>query len=387
MKKQRAITLIALIITIVILLILSMVTIALIKNNGIILHASDVVTRYNQAQENEKEILDEYLNYIPGSIGDVEVGTKAEIVSTINGQKYSATNPVIPVGFMPINTATSSWDADDLAEEVKKGLVISDGTSEFVWIPVETLSDMAVPTSGTDKNGRTNYKGVLYNWAADSTGKVTINSSHREPFNISSTYENEQIMQTWTDTLYQEEFNKMVESVAIYKGFYVGRYEISLNGNVAQSKSGETPLKGVNWFEAYEKSKTYSTSNTSLGVVSEMIWGCQWDMMLKFILTGSQASHVTSTSNVSHDLSSTYKTGGTDYSGSIAYNDIAANIYDLEGNCWEWTQTAAVSEHRVFRGGFHCYNEYNPSSIDSYYPIYDDTFWGSRLALYVSVEK
>ncbi len=71
--------------------------------------------------------------------------------------------------------------------------------------------------------------------------------------------------------MYQECFDKMAKSVAKNKGFYVGRYETSLNGNTVQSKVGQTPMNNIDWWKMYENSKTYSKSNTSLGVTSEMI--------------------------------------------------------------------------------------------------------------------
>jgi len=184
----------------------------------------------------------------------------------------------------------------------------------------------------------------------------------------------------------------MVESVAKYKGFYVGRYETSLNGSVAQSKSGVTPMKSVNWWVMYENSKAYSTSNSSLGVVSEMIWGCQWDAMLKLILTGPDASHVTESTNVGHTssefTSKPYYTGGTNYStvytGSTAYNDIASNIYDLEGNVKEWTQEAINTYYRVFRGGNYASSSF-PSNRNGDSPTNTFSSRGSRLALYVGL--
>lgn len=59
MKAQNGITLVALVITIIVLLILAMVTISIVMREGIINHANNAVRAYNAAQTNESE----YLNY------------------------------------------------------------------------------------------------------------------------------------------------------------------------------------------------------------------------------------------------------------------------------------------------------------------------------------
>ena len=53
LKKEKGITLIALVITIIVLLILAIVTIRIITNENIIGHANNAVTAYNEAQINE----------------------------------------------------------------------------------------------------------------------------------------------------------------------------------------------------------------------------------------------------------------------------------------------------------------------------------------------
>lgn len=57
LKNTNGITLIALVITIIILLILAMVSISLVMNSGIINHANNAVTAYNEAQTNELQQL------------------------------------------------------------------------------------------------------------------------------------------------------------------------------------------------------------------------------------------------------------------------------------------------------------------------------------------
>ncbi len=408
-KTQKGITLISLIITIVVLLILAAVAISSIQNDGILHYAQNAADNWNKAMADEANMLGDYLNYLNNmglgngggtTIGDATVDVKVGKISTINGQQYSENNPVIPAGFMAINTTTSNWDAADLATEVKKGLVISDGTSEFVWIPVASINSMIMcqthgasvtlneetlqcPTCGES----TKLAGKLYatltgeKFYISLTGQTYgLNTGLREPDVVTSAsgtdsttgsfydaenlstvlegdYANTQTAGSFKLQL-EEEFKNMAQSVAKYKGFYVGRYETSLNGTTAQSKSEETPMNKINWYNMYKNSKTYSRANTELGVVSEMIWGCQWDAMMQLILTGPDASHVTATTNVGHTstefTSKPYETGGTNYTevytGSTTYNDIASNIYDLEGNVEECTQEAHETYDRVYRG-------------------------------------
>ena len=64
LKTQKGITLIALIITIVVLLILAVVTIGAVQNSGIIGHAQNATTSYNQAKANEVDFLAKYENEI-----------------------------------------------------------------------------------------------------------------------------------------------------------------------------------------------------------------------------------------------------------------------------------------------------------------------------------
>ena len=65
-KAQKGITLIALIITIVVLLILAAVAIGSIQNDGILSYTENVVNKYNQSQRDEQGVLDQYLGYLKG---------------------------------------------------------------------------------------------------------------------------------------------------------------------------------------------------------------------------------------------------------------------------------------------------------------------------------
>ena len=290
------------------------------------------------------------------------------------------------------------------------GAVITDAATgvektgnEFVWVPVDTLSNMAVVTSGTDANGNINYRGVLYNWGTDATGNTAYDwsadsTSYREPANLSSSYDSTSKNSSWTSTLYQEEYNKMIKSVSQYGGFYVGRYEMSLNSETknAESKYGATSANASDtdtnqWYGLYNRAKTYApeknsdnTENASQKVVSSMIWGSQYDAMLKWM----KGNKINATSSSPTDLSigttsknTTRVTGGAN-NGQTVSKDKLSNIYDLLGNSLEWTQEANNTSYRVIRGGY-----YNSSIAPSYrsYDCPTDTlsYDGSRFTLYI----
>ena len=330
---------------------------------------------------------------------------------------------------VPTITATGNLANNDNIKEVREGnipipqgynyikgdkiggAVITDAASgkekegnEFVWVPVDTLSDMAVPTSGTDANENTNYRGVLYDWVADATGNTAYDWSadsrnYREPANLDSSYDSTSKNSSWTSTLYQEEYNKMIKSVSQYGGFYVGRYEMSLNSETknAESKYGATSANASDtdtnrWYGLYNKAKTYApeknsdnTENASQKVVSSMIWGSQYDAMLKW-MKGNKIN-VTSSSPTDLSIGATSKnttrvTGGAN-NGQTVSKDKLSNIYDLLGNRYEWTQEANRTSSRVRRGGYYNMSLEPSRRVDLYYPTYAYSDDGSRLTLYI----
>ena len=67
--------------------------------------------------------------------------------------------------------------------------------------------------------------------------------------------------------------------------------------------------------------------------------------------------------------------------GSVS-TDVSKNIYDLAGNCWEWTMEAYTTDYRVKRGG-NCYLAYPVSRRSSDYPTYDSDLYSFRPTLYI----
>ena len=331
------------------------------------------------------------------------------VVPTITAKGNLANKPNIKEvrqGNIPIPQGYNYIKGDKIG-----GAVITDAASgeekvgnEFVWVPVDEISKMAsTDIGGTDANGNTNYRGVLYNWYTDVTGNTAWNwsadsTSYREPANLSSSYDSTSKNSSWTSTLYQEEYNKMVKSVSEYGGFYIGRYEMSINATSknAESKYGATSANASDtdtnqWYGLYNRAKTYApeknsdnTENASQKVVSSMIWGSQYDAMLKWM----KGNKINVTSSSPTDLSigntsrnTTRVTGGAN-NGQTVSKDKLSNIYDLLGNIREWTQEAISTAYRISRGGYYS-GSYAPSSRTDNYPASTFSSYGSRLTLYI----
>lgn len=168
----------------------------------------------------------------------------------------------------------------------------------------------------------------------------------------------------------------MVKSVGTYKGFYVGRYETSLDTNKkAQSKKGETSAtasrtRANTWYGLYQKQKEYKVGK----VQGSMIWGSQWDQMMIWMkkqgITIESGTPMTGTQR-----------NETRVTGAEGSKDLLNNIYDIYGNSFEFTLESYDSASRVLRGAFR--NDNSPSYRDGTYPYSNSSEVGSRLSLYI----
>ncbi len=161
MKKENGITLVALVVTIVVLIIIAGVTLSLtIDNGGIMKRAKTAVNDYASQDTKEEKYFNDLADWVDkngkeSGIAKVPVNTKAEENGTINGKKPGTNNPVIPGGYTPIDAGDAKWGNGNSAptqDSVDHGLVIKDDAgNEWVWVPVEAsvLSSMYV----TSNNG------------------------------------------------------------------------------------------------------------------------------------------------------------------------------------------------------------------------------------------
>ena len=270
---------------------------------------------------------------------------------------------------------------------------------------------------GTDENGR--KLGKLYDWTpictalnwTETNGKMswTDAASEREPDYLSDTSggdavtgddtkgigllksivglngTDEEIITKWKTQL-QNEFDEMIKSVEKNKGFYVGRYETSLNESKnAQSISGATSATAEassanTWYGLYQKEKEYSEKNKLTNAVgSSMIWGSQYDQMMIWM----QGNGIEVTSPTPTNLEGVTTSKNTTRKTGTVSTDKLNNIYDLLGNSYEWTLEAVYVDERTNRGGNSGDDSISPSYRDDYYPSYTNRNGSSRLTLYI----
>ena len=415
LKESKGITLIALVITIIVLLILAGVTIAtLTGDNGILKKAGDAKTQTEQAKEDEnlkiaiagsygtdgklnlKDLKDNLenqgINYDKNNTGfplevivngeKKKIDANGNIIESIQSLKTKGTvfkdtttledtygNQVkIPKGFKIAN---------DSATDVTGGIVIEDATytktigSQFVWIPVGT---------GENAIKKANKETVdialgRYIFTQNSDGTITTSE-------YSSRYCTEDTTASHNSD-YKNAIAKDIEqfktSVKNNHGYYIGRYEagvVDYNSSVLTSNTN----KETNWtgyigdniklvckkeqqvWNYVTQNKASELSRDMYGseakVTSDLINSYAWDTAIVFIQecgTESNSSTYSSTVGESSTSTSAPQTTGTNILKATSKVDKQCNIFDMAGNCYEWT-TETESEFYnpcVCRGGYY----------------------------------
>ncbi len=299
-KERRGVTLIALVITIIVLLILAGVTIAMLTgDNGIISKAMQAKNKTEEARKTEEAGLKKIENYINGKSAEAGVviqdlksiksdGTEGEVI----GEKVSdGAEGVVPVpnGFYYVGGTVKSGAviSDNLADKDKyKGQEVV-GTdlsgNQFVFIPVNGI-DLKYEQDHT-YDGKHEY---VY------TTELSGYTSQSE----------------WSDDSGEQ------ASVKNYGGFFIGRYEAgypdtitegtivdyknSVSENVPVSKAGVAAWNLISQTVAKAASESmYNADNSK--VKSKLVDSYAWDTTCKWlknsgIIKDDSAGKVSSTS-------------------------------------------------------------------------------------------
>ena len=251
-----------------------------------------------------------------------------EFGDTTTIQDDQGNSVVIPGGF--------HLDAES-GTSVEEGIVIEDANgNQFVWIPTGTYQ--------TSTGAKTNN---LARRTFTSSGATEVNGDSA----ISTYYYGEgdsrSVASTQIAVFKEYASSKSEANPNGNGGFYIGRYEQG-TGNVC--KYNQTPY--VNVTRDTAKSQAEAMYRGNYDVVSELISSYAWDTALNFICQTNGAGYTLATTT-----SPSYGNIGTGNKlNTGAYSaDNYSNIYDLLGNCCEWTTEYSSSSigSCVSRGGYY----------------------------------
>ena len=381
LKENHGITLVALVVTIVVLLILAGVSINLvIGQNGLINRAKEAAKNTTLASlidevqteivaeqtkvktmeflnTNLKDVLDRYFENVPESYylkSDTVLKTKAEYgnyeikLSEICSQDFSENETTdcttytdrngnkapVPTGF-----TVSTVEGENL---VDKGLVIREDSTgnEYVWIPCSM--------DGSDK---LQYQRTRW-------GVETDNGTESWKDELTLTDSNVTYLKTDIDNGINEEVSKEIvnqinsefTSVKKYGGYYIGRYETGIGKNYkAVVQANKEPYAGTvngnttRWTEAYNLAKGIGAGT---GATTYLCSSYAWDTAVNFIMNNGTKNYAKSIDGFNENWSNKSITNNN---GIIIKSEednerlltgkttAKSNIFDMGGNIIEFT--------------------------------------------------
>ncbi len=358
---------------------------------------------------------------------DQEAKEKTETAQEDETQKLQGYEDIIKQysGNLPIREETKPYFPSDAfyykEGDFNTGLVIEEKAtgSQYVW--VEVPKTVAVyPTAGVNITSFTD--GEYIKIEAD---LHTYTADYRNETSYNDVYYDDDSDGWFTETTYNVAKKKMLKSVYQNGGFWVGRYEAGTEKNRISSNDATTiPLTKANLYPytyvTRTQAKVLAEQVESGSYTSSLLFGVQWDLVLKYIETKTVDSAEESNKNavrtqIIKDLNNNSTNNGNYYDSEILlsrgkfaqynalsnwyeYNSIEKtnlvikskkieqnlssngillttgatenakfqNIYDIAGNVWEWTleKTYGDSVPCANRGGG--YGSQGSSSPASY---------------------
>ena len=288
---------------------------------------------------------------------------------TINGTTTNLLETVNQYVWIPVDDINSMVMCSSNTGDSVCNLVLDGNTLKCTTHP-DTATDIVGRLYTSSRTGSNPYSYIMDFTKRDQT--YTAGSGYHEPNTVSSDASN-----GLTLSQLKSDFTAMAKSVAKNGGFYISRYEVGEGGN---SKKGQAVLTagssdGSNYLGA---NKWYGLYNTirKIDENKQMIWGCQYDQVIKFLKENEEAP----------EIGHTYIAGSRALSGQNEL-DKMKNIYDLEGNHYEWTAEAYSADNRAYRGSVHHLafsgTFYPASRRNDSYPTNSNNNNSSRSTLYL----
>ena len=495
-NKEKGITLIALIITIIVMLILVGVVVTVVIQSNLLGTAKTAGDKYKTAYENESNMsevtingekyasIEDYINNNPMSSIKIKMEvTHEDTAVTADGTNIKSIEhgAPIPVGYSYVtgekNTGVVIQDDDTsdqfvwvpvlqnqkikieiVAEDTITSVELLDPTGTAITTPAptdKTYTESVEPTRNgeyklTVKTANETKEGLLYASTLYAQDAFVTKEMFRNQVQQMMQQQNKteaEILATlpgvganptidtaypiWANMIasqYTDNANTPKATVTLYKnsvnkygGFYIARYEAgSENQRTSSSGTGDAVLSQANKYpynyiertESITKAATMNKGKTN--VTAGLINGAAWDRTLNWLeetnaVTRAELFDSTSWGNYSNSkfsftgkYSTNYEANFTDETTSTEKPENRSyllgtgvteytkknNIYDLAGNCWEWTTESDSSSTRVYSGGS-CYGDgfsypacNRNDNLSADYSDYDISF---RSALYVTL--
>lgn len=422
-KEIAGITLIALVITIIVLLILAGISISMLSGDNSILNQAGRARNITGQKDVEERIQLAYMAAISNGLGDT---TKEKFEDELKNEfgKDKVTDladdfSTVKIDGKEYETGISDAGRGSGLTQQADGTYKDSNDNEWVWIEVPKT----VTASVTEDDD-------IYDALRDYCNDV-IKKTGTDYETTTAGF-----IDTWYSGcgLGEGEYNttksKMLNSIKDNGGFYIGKYETGIDDSSIEStatttaglrtSSGDTtqtavikqnkqPYTNVTCSQAETLAKGFATD----GKTASLLFGIQWDLVLKFLsVKGVETSLLNNDSktwgnyyNNTYNITNTNAWYSTDYGANWtkgAYNKTSngstllttgahtdfskQKIYDFAGNVYEWTleQSSNSSYPCAFRGG--SYNDNGDlipaSDRDFYYTsnLYND--FGFRVALY-----
>ncbi len=373
-KQEKGITLIALVVTIVVLLILAGVSISLVlNNNGVISKAKDAKNQYAEAQTNDEKQLNEVSDWIDAKVGDITDGSgtateKPETTTPDTSVSFSTaygridvvwldknnnviSSPLEPVmmsgmtkvawnGTTEITPSTNaewySYTAQTGTTDGKtsKWANTKNDGSYFVWIPRYAYRITYYSSqSSTDATGYYDGFGMWsatdkkVKYALDTGAKAVV--SNGKSYIVHPAFETDINLGGWDSQL---------------SGIWVAKYEMSMETNGSHTETGSSSVGNVttsSTVKAVSKPNVSSWRNINIGNMytnsynydrdkeSHLMKNSEWGAVA--YLTQSQYGR--NGNEITINGSSSFITGTGGVEASTTGN--LYGIYDMSGGAWE----------------------------------------------------
>ena len=326
--------------------------------NGILNRAAEAKEKTENANEDEQRKL-------------------AQAEALMNTEKTTYKGVTLPEGFAPTKIAGE--------DSIDDGLVITDGYgNEYVW--VEVPKTVAVyQTAGVN----------ISSFTDDEYTKIETDLH---------TYTSDYKADGYNDTKssFTKQYKNMLKSVYTNGGFWIGRYEAGISDsnvrtehiNITEDDRAETKPNKIPYnYVTRDEAQILATKMNYENCTSSLIFGIQWDLMLKYIETKNETlksnliSDSTTIGNYYNSefalsrgkfaqygaLSNWYAYNSEEKAGLVSGNKKKSqslwsngillttgasdktklqNIYDIAGNVYEWTlEFYSADNPCTYRGG------------------------------------